>query len=79
MSKKITEEEVTTLRSLQKKLYDSRLDLGDIQVAMSRLETRQKSLVFDIENQSAEFGKFQEGLHTKYGGKKIDLMTGELK
>ncbi len=79
MSKKITEDEVTNLRSLQKNLYDSRLDLGDVQVAIARLETKKKSLVFDIENQSAELGKLQDGLHKKYGDKKIDLMTGELK
>lgn len=79
MSKKITEDEVTNLRSLQKNLYDSRLDLGDVQVAIARLETKKKSLVFDIENQSSELGKFQDGLHKKYGDKKIDLMTGELK
>jgi hypothetical protein len=77
MSKKITEDEVTNLRSLQKNLYDSRLDLGDVQVAIARLETKKKSLVFDIENQSAELGKFQDGLHKKYGDKKIDLMTGD--
>ena len=74
----MTQEEVDQLRSLQKKLFDARLQLGDTQVAISRMETKTKSLVFDIENQSAEFSQYQDGLMKKYGNKKVDLETGEL-
>lgn len=79
MADKITKDEMETLRSLQKKLYESRLDLGDVHVALSRLQTKSKSLVFDIENHTAELHKFNDGLDKKYEGKKVDLMTGELK
>ena len=78
MEDKMTQEEVDDLRSSQKKLFDSRLDLGDVQVAISRLETRKKSLVFDIETQSATFTQLQNGLTEKYGNKKVNLETGEL-
>ncbi len=78
MAKKITQDEVEQLRSLQKNLFDSRLDLGDVQVAISRLETKKKSLVFDVETQSTTLGQFQDGLNKKYGDKKINLTTGEL-
>jgi hypothetical protein len=78
MEDRMTKEEVSELKELQQKMFNSRVDLGDIQVAMSRLETKKKSLIFDIENQSAVLGNFQEGLHKKYGDKKVDLETGVL-
>ena len=79
MADKITKDEMETLRSLQKNLYESRLDLGDVHVALSWLQTKSKSLVFDIENHTAELHKFNDGLDKKYEGKKVDLMTGQLK
>ena len=78
MEKKMTQEEVDQLRELQKKLFNLRLDLGDVQVAISRLETKKKSLVFDVETNSAELGKYQDGLNKKYGDKKVNLETGAL-
>ncbi|QDP57410.1 MAG: hypothetical protein Unbinned2299contig1000_11 [Prokaryotic dsDNA virus sp.] len=78
MADKITTDELDSLRSLQRNLYESRLDLGDVQVAISRLQTKSKSLVFDIENHTAELNKFREGLDKKYGDKKVDLMTGAI-
>ena len=74
----MTQEEVDQLRALQQKLFDARLQLGDTQVALARMETKQKALVFDIENQSAAFGKYQDGLTKKYGNKKVNLETGAL-
>jgi len=78
MEKKMTKEEVDQLRTLQKNLFDSRLDLGDVQVALSRLETKNKSLIFDVETNSSELGKYQNGLNKKYGDKKVNLETGAL-
>ena len=35
-------------------------------------------LVFDVETNSAELGKYQDGLNKKYGDKKVNLETGVL-
>jgi len=74
----MTQQEVDDLRDVQKKLFDARLGLGDVQVTISRMEEKKKSLIFDIETQSATFNQLQTGLTEKYGNKKVDLTTGEL-
>lgn len=74
MNKKETE----MLKSLQSKLFNNRIDVGDIEVAISRLTTRKNTLLSDIETVSAELQKTQAEMSEKYGDKKVNLETGEL-
>jgi cob(I)alamin adenosyltransferase len=78
MEDKMTKEEVSGLKDMQQKMYTSRVDLGDVQVAISRLEIKKKSLIVDIEKQSSELNSYQKVLHNKYGDKTVDLETGVL-
>ncbi len=75
---KMKEEETEMLKSLQSKLFNNRLDVGDIEVAISRLTTRKNTLLIDIESLSAELQKTQAEMNEKYGDKKVNLETGEL-
>tara|TARA_R100001440_G_scaffold64447_3_gene85111 strand:+ start:330 stop:566 length:237 start_codon:yes stop_codon:yes gene_type:complete len=75
---KMKEEETEMLKSLQSKLFNNRLDVGDIEVAISRLTTRKNTLLSDIEIVSAELQKTQAEMSEKYGDKKVNLETGEL-
>jgi len=74
----MTQQEQDELRELQKKLFDSRITLGDIEVRMSRLQTQKKSTLFEVENIATSLTQYQSGLDEKYGNKKVDLTTGEL-
>ena len=74
----MTQQEQDELRELQKKLFDSRITLGDIEVRMARLQTQKKSTLFEAENIATTLTQYQEGLDKKYGNKKVDLTTGEL-
>jgi len=75
---KMNKEETEMLKSLQSKLFNNRIDVGDIEVAISRLTTRKNTLLSDIETVSAELQKTQAEMSEKYGDKKVNLETGEL-
>ena len=76
----MTQKEQEELRELQKKLIDSRITLGDIEVRMARLKTQKKSTLFDVENIATTLTQYQEGLDKKYGEpKKAILEAGGLK
>ena len=74
----MNKEETEMLKSLQSKLFNNRIDVGDIEVAISRLTTRKNTLLSDIETVSAELQKTQAEMSEKYGDKKVNLETGEL-
>ena len=74
----MNKEETEMLKSLQSKLFNNRVDVGDIEVAISRLTTRKNTLLSDIETVSAELQKTQAEMSEKYGDKKVNLETGEL-
>ena len=76
--KKMNKKETEMLKSLQSKLFNNRIDVGDIEVAISRLTTRKNTLLSDIETVSAELQKTQAEMSEKYGDKKVNLETGEL-
>lgn len=75
---KMNKEETEMLKSLQSKLFNNRVDVGDIEVAISRLTTRKNTLLSDIETVSSELQKTQAEMSEKYGDKKVNLETGEL-
>ena len=75
---KMNKKETEMLKSVQSKLFNNRIDVGDIEVAISRLTTRKNTLLSDIETVSAELQKTQAEMSEKYGDKKVNLETGEL-
>jgi len=71
-------EEAEMLKSLQSRLFNARLDIGDIEVAIARLHKRKEVLVDEVENVSTELQNTQNKMTKKYGDKKVNLETGEL-
>jgi len=75
---KMKKEEAEMLKSLQSRLFNARLDIGDIEVAIARLHKRKEVLVDEVENVSTELQNTQNKMTKKYGDKKVNLETGEL-
>jgi predicted nucleic acid-binding Zn-ribbon protein len=75
---KMKKEEAEMLKSLQSRLFNARLDIGDIEVAVARLHKRKEVLVQEVETVSSELQNTQNEMTEKYGEKKVNLETGEL-
>ena len=75
---KMKKEEAEMLKSLQSRLFNARVDIGDIEVAIARLLKRKDALVEEVETVSVELKKTQSEMTEKYGEKKVNLETGEL-
>ena len=75
---KMKKEEAEMLKSLQSRLFNARLDIGDIEVAVARLHKRKEVLVQEVETVSSELQNTQNEMTEKYGEKKVNLDTGEL-
>jgi hypothetical protein len=76
--KKMKKEETEVLKSLQSRLFNARVDIGDIEVAIARLLKRKDVLVNEVETVSTELQQTQNEMTEKYGEKKVNLETGEL-
>ncbi len=76
--KKMKKEETEVLKSLQSRLFNARVDIGDIEVAIARLLKRKDVLVNEVETVSTELQQTQNEMTEKYGEKKVNLDTGEL-
>ena len=77
--KSITPEELSRLQSASKNLRESRNTIADIEISMSRLESRKKSTIFNAEQASEELNAIQGELQETYGNIIIDVVTGEIK
>ena len=76
--KKIEEQELETLRDLNKSFIDLRAKLADLEIANRNIQS-QKNLVFnDLDKLSSEFKSIEADLLEKYGNVKINLETGEI-
>jgi len=74
---KFTEEELTTLRTIQSKSQNATLKFGQLYLNKIRLEEQEtilKSHVKGLEQEEAEIAK---QLSDKYGKGSIDIETGE--
>jgi|TARA_R100000951_G_scaffold102794_2_gene95082 hypothetical protein len=75
---KMKTEDTEVLKSLQSRLFNARVDIGDIEVAIARLLKRKDVLVNEVETVSTELQQTQNEMTEKYGEKKVNLETGEL-
>jgi|TARA_B110000902_G_scaffold220085_1_gene254807 hypothetical protein len=76
-AQKFTEEELTTLRTIQSKSQNATLKFGQLYLNKIRLEEQEtilKSHVKGLEQEEAEIAK---QLSDKYGKGSIDIETGE--
>ena len=74
----LTQDEVTNLRDLNRKTYDTLVQLGDIEAAINRLSHQKKATLIDHETFRLKLKETQNHLKDLYGDKKVDLETGIL-
>ena len=77
-SNKLEAEELEQLKKHQQEFINVRLQVGDIEVNLNRLEQKKKSLLFDVENKGTELQNYVNSLEDKYGNSTVDMNTGEL-
>jgi len=78
MSKKrISEEELEKLRSLNQNYRDLKFQVADIEITFERMKSQKISTLANLETSAFDLSQFQEELVSKYGDIKINLQTGE--
>jgi len=76
-AQKFTEEELTTLKSIQSKSQEATLKCGQLYLSKLRLEEQEKFLQNQIKELEQEEATIAKQLSDKYGKGSIDIQTGE--
>lgn len=77
--KSLETQELESLRSFSSRVRTLKEEIADIEVNLSRLNSKKPAVIFDLENTAEELSKLQTELQDKYGNVVIDLNTGEIK
>lgn len=77
MEKKITQEELEKLRSLNQTYRDLKFQIADIEVSFERMKSQKMASLANLETSAFDLSQFQDELVSKYGDIKINLQTGE--
>jgi hypothetical protein len=75
--KKITQEELEKLRSLNQTYRDLKFQIADIEVSFERMKSQKMASLANLETSAFDLSQFQDELISKYGDIKINLQTGE--
>ena len=76
-AQKFTEEELTTLKSIQAKSQNATFQFGQLYLSKIRLEEQETILKNQIKELGQEEAQFAQQLTNKYGKVSIDIETGE--
>ena len=76
-AQKFTEEELTTLKSIQSKSQEATLKCGQLYLSKLRLETQENFLQNQIKELEQEEATVAKQLTEKYGKGTIDIESGE--
>ena len=76
-AQKFTEEELTTLKSIQAKSQNATFQFGQLYLSKIRLEEQETILKNQIKELGQEEAQFAQQLTNKYGKGSIDIETGE--
>lgn len=76
-NQKLTQEELTTVKSLQEKRQRVTLTLGSIEIAKNDLKSQRESAEQDLYIISKQEKELVQSLEQKYGRGSIDITTGE--
>tara|TARA_Y100000385_G_scaffold7402_1_gene7912 strand:+ start:105 stop:365 length:261 start_codon:yes stop_codon:yes gene_type:complete len=76
-AQKFTEEELTTLKTIQSKSQEATLKCGQLYLSKLRLEAQEKFLQDQIKELEQEEATIAQQLTDKYGKGSIDIETGE--
>jgi len=77
-NKKLTEEELTNIKDLNKKLYDSLLSIGDMEASIWTLTEKKKMAISEHQKTISTMTQIQSELGKKYESTKVDMSTGVL-
>ena len=75
--KKITQEELDKLRSLNQTYRDLKFQIADIEVSFERMKSQKMASLANLETSAFDLSQFQDELVSKSGDIKINLQTGE--
>ena len=76
--KKLTEEELSNLKDLNRKLYDGLLSIGDMESSIQTLNERKKMALGEHTKTVATMTELQAELGKKYESTNVDMTTGVL-
>ena len=76
-AQKFTEEELTSLKTIQSKSQEATLKCGQLYLSKLRLEEQEKFLQNQIKELEQEESTIAKQLSDKYGKGSIDIETGE--
>ena len=76
-AQKFTEEELTSLKTIQSKIQEATLKCGQLYLSKIRLEEQEKFLHSQIKELEQEEAQIAQQLSNKYGKGSIDIETGE--
>ena len=76
-AQKFTEEELTTLKTIQSKSQEATLKCGQLYLSKLRLETQENFLQNQIKELEQEEATVAKQLTEKYGKGTIDIESGE--
>ena len=76
-AQKFTEEELTSLKTIQSKLQEATIKCGQLYLSKLRLEAQEKFLQNQIKELEQEEATIAKQLSDKYGKGSIDIQTGE--
>lgn len=75
--KKVTEEELTQLKSLTQKINTDKMELAESALKAEAYKSKIESLKMEIFRSTDDLAKLQSALHDKYGEISINALTGE--
>ena len=76
-AQKFTEEELTSLKTIQSKIQEATLKCGQLYLSKLRLEAQEKFLQNQIKELEQEEATVAQQLTEKYGKGTIDIESGE--
>ena len=76
--KTLTEDELTRVKELNRRLYDSLLAIGDMETSIVTLTERKTVALTEHQKTVATMTELQAELGKKYEATKVDMSTGVL-
>ena len=77
--KTLTEDELTRVKELNRRLYDSLLAIGDMETSIVTLTERKNVALTEHKKTVATMTELQAELGKKYEATKVDMSTGVLR
>ena len=77
-NKKLTDKELSNIKELNKRLYDSLISIGDMEASIATLTDKKAIAIGEHKKTIATMTQVQAELGKKYESTKVDMATGIL-